>query len=323
MLVLLLSSSLTADGEMRGAIPHGGSKPIRLLPTLEYLNGTQIVWQMPAATKAVLFIAHGCYCRATFFWDRHPDCEECIGLPEERVLILDALAKHYAVLAISSKGHCWSEVGDAAKVRSTLEYFIRQRSLQGLPVVALGASSGGYFISTFALQFKFVALVVMIAEGAIKEKDIDRTYPPTLFVHMLKDAKRAYLVQKAMELLSSKGVLTAEVKCPEIPLTPHFFSERIPDFDQKLSESIYTLLRENGFVDQSGFLKENSRAMNWQMSVKKRGVLPEDRSGKLKWEHHIQEELNLAYGYHEMTSLQSDIIFEWFDLHVSKFNASR
>ena len=33
--------------------------------------------------------------------------------------------------------------------------------------------------------------------------------------------------------------------------------------------------------------------------------------------HHIQEELNLAFAYHEMTSLQSEQIFNWFESHMT------
>ncbi|KAJ7535614.1 hypothetical protein O6H91_12G040300 [Diphasiastrum complanatum] len=107
MMVLLLSSSLTADGEIRGGHSswwvQANSAPSHLGIHERHTNCVADV----CSNQSYVFIAHGCYCRATFFWDRHADCEECIGLPEERVLILYALAKYYyGVLAISSKGHC-------------------------------------------------------------------------------------------------------------------------------------------------------------------------------------------------------------------------
>jgi hypothetical protein len=36
-----------------------------------------------------------------------------------------------------------------------------------------------------------------------------------------------------------------------------------------------------------------------------------------RWADHIQEELNLAYGYHEMTSLQADEMFNWIEEHLT------
>jgi hypothetical protein len=36
-----------------------------------------------------------------------------------------------------------------------------------------------------------------------------------------------------------------------------------------------------------------------------------------EWERHIREELNVAYAFHEFTSLPSTQIFSWFDSHMS------
>ncbi|KAJ7541592.1 hypothetical protein O6H91_10G066500 [Diphasiastrum complanatum] len=285
--------------------------------TVVNLPPIQVLFQIPADSKAVLFIAPGCSGRASYFWDNLPHCADCKGLPEERALLLSALARHYAVIAISSEGQCSSPKLYSERVNFILADWIPSRGLEGLPVAALGVSSGGYFVSSLALQFPFQALVIMISEGNLKSIESSQIYPPTLFVHMPKDEERSLVVTKAMDLLRSKGLQTNAIECHEIPLYPLFFSERIPGLDDETSEKIYAVFRDNGWLDEQGYLKRDGRTINWQMAVKKRQVLPSGEAGKVKWEDHIQEELNLAYAYHEISSVPSEAILDWLDLKTS------
>lgn len=280
---------------------------------LDYVQETQVVWQIPSSPKAILFIAHGCHGRATFFWDKSPNCAECVGLPEERQIVMHALTKGYAVVAISSTRECWSLATDKGKVLAILFSWIRERGLERLPVVALGASSGGYFVSALAIEYKFNSIVVMISEGIFQTMQVEGHYPPTLFVHMVKDKRRTALIKDAMYLLKSKGVDTAEVKCYHLPVTPQLFT-KIPGLDVKTSERIYHALKDSGILDKENFMTADGRSMNWRVPLKGKHVMLE---GYYKlWDMHMQELLNLAYGYHEMTSLQSNEIFEWLDAHL-------
>ncbi|KAL7087254.1 hypothetical protein ACP275_13G056000 [Erythranthe tilingii] len=81
---------------------------VQLDPTVELRNGTDLIWQIPNLPKAVLFLAHGCNGRALNFWDKSCNCPNCIGLPEERLIVLNALARNFVVIAVSSKRVCWS-----------------------------------------------------------------------------------------------------------------------------------------------------------------------------------------------------------------------
>ncbi|KAF3443494.1 hypothetical protein FNV43_RR13177 [Rhamnella rubrinervis] len=81
---------------------------VQMHPTVEFRNGTNIIWQIPDSPNAVLFLAHGCNGQAFNFWDRSPHCPKCVGLPEERLIVLHALAQNFAVLTISSAGRCWT-----------------------------------------------------------------------------------------------------------------------------------------------------------------------------------------------------------------------
>ncbi|CAM6094393.1 unnamed protein product [Calypogeia fissa] len=287
-----------------------------LIPKYENVDGTEYVWQIPTAPKpkAVLFLAHGCQCRSTFFWDRHPQCLNCTGMPEERTLVLDALARGYSVIAVSSTGQCWSSQVDTKKVLKVLRNWVSDLGLVGLPVFGLGASSGGYFISVLAMHFKFQSLIIEISSGRFEAMDFDSTYPPTLFVHMPRDKGLAERISEARDLLSEKGVHNDELLCSPLEITDHFFSERIPDVSRELSEKIVASLHQYGILvpaHKGLYMKADGRQSGWKTALRKESVLSDDDF--VKWERHLQEEMNLAYAYHEFTSLPSQYIFDWFD----------
>ncbi|KAJ0971447.1 hypothetical protein J5N97_019406 [Dioscorea zingiberensis] len=282
-------------------------------PTVEFINGTDLTWQVPESPKAVIFIAHGCNGRAANFWDRSPECPNCVGLPEERLIVLQALVRKFAVLTVSSLGRCWSLRKEKDSVRWIIKWWIAKHGLEKLPVVALGASSGGYFVSALAAEMKFNSIVLMIAEGVFDRMPVSEEYPPTLFVHMPKDRDRMNLIGRYMKDLREKGVQVSEVRCLEFPLTPSLLSDRIPGLDESLSVKLFELFREKGFINETGYMRNDGRATHWKQALNER----DSSMRKFKLLDHIQEELNLAFGYHEMTSLQSDDIFNWFESHMT------
>lgn len=296
-------------------------------PTLEVFNDTEYVYQIPAKPRAVLFLAHGCSCKATFFFDKHPKCETCIGAPEERALVIRALQSSYAVIAISSRDVCWSTKADGLRTKLVLEEWMDRFDLVDLPLVGLGASSGGYFVSAFAKSFlKFDAVVLMIAEGRFQSIPTDTVYPPVLFVHMPKDEIRAQRIGRIIPLLRKADIEADEIQCRELKITDKFFSKRIPYVDVETSGKLKQLLVRSGFVDKKLFLKMDGRdmdiddALNGKENVELVATLSsQDRN----WKHHVREELNVAYAYHEFTSIPSRKIIAWIESHVTMpFNAT-
>lgn len=287
---------------------------VELDPTVEYRNGTDLIWQIPESPKGVLFLAHGCNGRASNFWDKSPKCPKCVGLPEERLITLHALARKFAVLAVSSAGRCWSFGEERVIVKDIIEWWLAKQRLTKLPLVALGASSGGYFVSVLATDLRFSSITIMIAEGMFGKIDITSSYPPTLFVHMPKDEARKHRIDKYLRDLKAKGVAVEEIKCMEFPLAPSYFADRIPGIDSAISMELFNLFMDKGFIDKNGYMMNDGRAIQWKGALQKRSniILP-DKSLL----NHIQEEMNLAFAFHEMTSLQAPQIFEWFERHMS------
>lgn len=286
---------------------------VQFYPNVDSRNGTDVIWQIPDSPKAILFVAHGCNGRAGNFWDKSPDCTNCVGLPEERLIVLHALARKFAVLTISSFGRCWSFGKERLIVKEIIKWWIEKNNLEKLPLVALGASSGGYFVSVLATELSFHSITLMIAAGMFDQIDVSEDYPPTLFVHMPKDQYREKKIYENMETLKKKGINVAEIKCLEFPLSPTFLSDRLPGLGHNISTNLFELFQEKGFIDENGYMKNDGRATRWKKAVKERKTLLFDKF----WIGHIQEELNLAFAYHEMTSLQSEQIFRWFEYHMS------
>lgn len=295
-----------------------GSKlivPIHKLnqPVMEMIRGKEVLSQIPDSPKAILFIAHGCSGRALNFWDKSDQCPECVGLPEERQIVIEAVMRNFAVVVVSSDGRCWSFGEERSVVKDVIIDWVYKYKLGRLPLHGLGASSGGYFVSALANDLNFSSIVLMIAEGLFGQMEISNKYPPTLFVHMPKDTIRNKKIKKYLQVMRSKGIDAAEVECLEFPLSPIFLSERVVGLDVNLSSKLYTLLRNKGFIDANGYMKNDGRAIRWKEALQGSNV--EFTDNLLLG--HIKEELNLAYAYHEMTSLQSEDIFKWFESHTS------
>ncbi|CAN8279981.1 unnamed protein product [Cochlearia groenlandica] len=280
-------------------------------PTVENQNGTNLIWNIPKSPKAVLFIAHGCQRKAYDFWERSLHCQECTGLPEELRLVRFALARGFAVLTVSSVGKCWSLGKERKVVEDVISSWAKKHELDKLPLVALGASSGGYFVSALAKDMRFSSIVVMIAEGVFDQISIGKSYPPTLFVHMPKDVYRQQKIREFLEGLKTEGVDAAEIECFDLPLSSSFLSDRIHGLGLDVSAKVFKLFQDKGFVDEKGFMKRDGRRTPWKQGLSEYGISLEQ-----SFVTPVEEELNLAYAYHEMTSVESEQIFNWFESHM-------
>ncbi|XP_074309309.1 uncharacterized protein LOC141643872 isoform X2 [Silene latifolia] len=322
LIVALALLIITLDGpgntvieeSIRNNGTQGLESSVLPLPTMEFINGREIIWQIPTNPIAVLFIAHGCGGTSLNFWDQGSTCPKCVGFPEENRIVQFALAQNFGVLTITSSDNCWSSENERLRVGEIIKWWIRKNSLVNVPLFGLGASAGGYFLSRLATEVRFRAIVLMISSGLFDRMNIPHDYPPTLFVHMPKDIMRAERVERHIELLRKKGIETKEIKCMEFPLTASWLVDRVSGLDKPTSTKLLKLFQDKTFIDEQGFMREDGRTTPWKQALKQSNILLPFGS---KLMNDIQEELNLAYGYHEMTSLQSDQIFEWLKSHIS------
>jgi hypothetical protein len=321
--LLLLATALLLPRATPPAATHLAALDagVRLDARVEQHSGNEVLWQLPPAQKprAVLFAAPGCTIRATDFFDASPGCPRCTGLPEERRFVRAALARGYAVVVVSSRAKCWSlddegEGSELAAAASIIKWWTEEKHAQlaGLPLVGIGASSGGYFVSALAARVKFSSVVVMIAEGVYGTMGVPAGYPPALFVQMPKDAETARNLAASIGILKAKHVEVREVKCDHFAVSSELLAERVPRLTRTVADALVDLLRRKGFVDEKGFLKNDGRRTPWKKAAEEARVLPEE----FKLARHVTEELNLAYAFHEFTSLKNGEIFEWFESHM-------
>ncbi|CAI7881777.1 unnamed protein product [Closterium sp. NIES-54] len=341
-----------------------------LVPVYETMHGREVVWQVPRGDlplAGVVFFAHGCTHRATHFWPPHRACPSCLGLPEDMALVQHALKRRLAVIAVSSLSTCWDTSFpperslDIPPVVQVLTTWRQQHHLRTLPLFALGASSGGYFISLLAHSIDLQALAIIISSGVKKAFDSPlpsgRQFPPTLFVHMPKDEQRAEAVERAVEILRSKGSEAGQIPCLEKRLGPSFLSDRIPNLTLAASERIFQALKQGGVVGEDGRMVRDGRRSGWIAVLQKEGVMEElergskysragegtggegggegdeeeegagggeesgesgggeggggEGGGSEAMEGAIEEELNVAFAFHEMTSEHGHSMMDW------------
>ncbi|XP_048562109.1 uncharacterized protein LOC125542929 [Triticum urartu] len=297
---------------------------VRLDPRVARRSGNEVLWQLPPGPpRAAVFVAPGCTIRATDFFDASPGCPRCAGLPEERRFTREALRRGYAVLAVSSRAECWSldaasasgDGSELAAVGSVIEWWVKEQhpELGGLPLVGIGASSGGYFVSALAARVRFNSVAIVIAEGVFAAmEEIPPGYPPALFVHMPRDADRAQMVAASIDKLKSKHVDVREIQCDAFAVSAEFLAARIPGLTPTVADGLVDVLRHKSFLDEKGFLKNDGRSTPWKEAAEEAKILPEG----FRLERHVTEELNIAYAYHEFTSLENEEIFKWFDSHM-------
>jgi len=281
----------------------------RKVPRGEYL------YEFPAGTpRGIVFVAHGCSHSATDWFPPSPHCPQCLGLPEERSLVRAVLEHRFIALSISSQNRmnrCWRAPSDSDPVRQILVDFKKEHHIESLPVYAFGASSGGSFVGSMAIDAEIVSavnlkgVVVQISTiGLDPDKVADALAVPVLFVPMTRDLRTLHIVQRQIEFLkkSDPGSLSAICQVGPIPIDPLFFHHRIGGkLTAEISQKIYGALKQNGYLDAEGLVVEDPRRSSWRDIVAQSAGL-QTFDGLKADESAISEEMNVAFSMHELTS---------------------
>lgn len=253
------------------------------VPRIQRIADRDVYWELPAAAPtAVLLFAHGCAHAGSDMWPAHPEtCPHCLGLPEEQRIREMALQRGYAVVAVSS-GHatskgkgCWSardegSSDDLHAVAEAVQTLIHQEPmLRDLPIYALGASSGGGFVLMLpqTMQLAGICAQIMGVPPEALQPQLQQ-HPPTVFMHMPRDARMAAAVQQDIAVLQGSGVPVEEVQVAPRAVTPQFLqlhsSGAIP---RDMAVGIVDALRSGGLIDASGLLVEDPRRTEWKAAV--------------------------------------------------------
>ena len=272
------------------------------------------VWAAPLVSSGkpkLLLLFHGCNHGADSFY----------RFGEHRAFMSTALSGGWTVLALSSAdrtgSRCWdsrdlSENVDLARVHAAITIFIEAHNLKGAMISAMGASSGGHFVTLMAqarqLPLNAIALYVSPGNRRIL-REVDADWPPTVFVHMPRDTGAATIIRRNVEILQIKGVPATAVECAERPVTTQTFVRLLAVTDEVAQHAINVLV-ESGVVAQDGTVMVDGRQGRrvWQRSLEGQSALAQELYPLTR---EISEILNSHYAMHEMTSYHAAAVVAW------------
>ncbi|CAM6128271.1 unnamed protein product [Calypogeia fissa] len=285
-------------------------------PTYEMLYGHDVVWQIPPEPKAVLYMAHGRAMEAMQFFDPGSNCEQCYGMPEPRVAVLESLQRQYAVISVTGFEEDWQVLSTIVKE------WMAHHSLDRLPVVAWGHSQGTATIMALTQGLSIRAIVFMCGLG-IFDVATPRTFPPTFFAYMPRDAlvprlNYTHMIEGRMAELKAQGVQVSNSQCWPKPISPLSFTQRIRCMSEEKSQMIYAAMEAAGWLDSRGYLMKDPYSENLESVLVEANALPycAVMSGDICLMAHVKMQLNTAYGAHSFTNDANDLIFRWLDSHT-------
>ena len=86
-------------------------------------GGVEAIWDVPPDAKGTVLALHGCSHDARDWFPMDTSaCSMCRGLAQELQITNAALDAGYALLAVSSMGHCWSQE-DVPRLASALDTY--------------------------------------------------------------------------------------------------------------------------------------------------------------------------------------------------------
>ena len=240
---------------------------------------------------------------------------------------------------------------DVEMVVAGLKAFLEREYGSAGPYPALftmGASSGGVFTSIVSRALPVMAQVVIIAPGseaallmvsqrstsaalssapasivpgALSSLSTLYPVPPTLFLYMTRDVHWASTARftSLMSRMRAKGRelgfrLSREesivsVPLDPVPLSPSFLHDRIDGVSAEDSARFFDAALKEDFVSKAGALQQDPRE-----SGAARYLV--ERMGGAEWKARhavVEEELNVLWGQHEMTSDKMDDVVRWME----------
>ena len=309
----------------------------------------EVVWQSPGrgVPTGVLLLSHGCSHSATDWWPPSSSCPRCTGLPEETRIVAAALQRGMLAIAVSSVDRdtmCWHVAHDAPRVLDALEAVLAGANISdAVPRFAMGASSGGAFsalLPTYTQPphppWRAVAVQIMgvppdmlsMAPTTSSSSDGNAStpapYPPSLWVHMPRDAALGELVSSDLAALHAANVTAEEVQVHPLPVTPRFLTQRIGGLTNETAAAVHVALVGADLLDGAGFLRQDPRRSAWREALAAAGVLDANstlagRDTLAPDESALAEVLNLAYAVHEIcgTPEVTDRMLDFFSESVT------
>lgn len=236
--------------------------------------------------RGIVLLLHACTHNALKFFSPSPACPDCVGLAEELRITRLVQEQGYlplAVTSLDSTSGCWSD-RDIPRLQQVLE--IIQKELNSfddsvhLPIIAIGASSGGYMAAKVAADgVAHAALVMVMGLHQKLQHELLHRKPPLYLAPMPRDRKTLqrnrenysvlmasnYTTQQSKDMKPTPHILLDEMSCVPLPVTKEYLIERVPGMSEEYANQIVSALQGAGYLgkDNAMWVKDPT-ASDWR-----------------------------------------------------------
>ncbi|KAL0486727.1 1 TM domain-containing transmembrane protein [Acrasis kona] len=323
---------------------------IEITPIIENMERVQISWQRTKkAEKGLVILLHGCSHDGTH-WFSLPEERRIVRVLLHHGLSVIAFTSQDTNSGCWDGSSIGQSNRDIQRVTPTLqkfcereysEYYTQETLSMCPPLFSIGASSGGSFSSILSRALPIVANIVQISTGDYKAlltepkslkpqrvssfdpkilESEENIYPvpPTAFLYMVNDHNWAsesvigHVVQKIIASANKLGpnlhrqnaVIMFEAAM--LPITKMWLKDRVDNVSKETSEQFYHECVTEGFIDGDGLLKEDPRSSTASRVLLRNAIYEKEISRGA-----LEEQLNVAYAHHELTSEHIYQITTW------------
>ena len=226
--------------------------------------------------KGILILFHSCKRSGSAFFH----------LPEERVIVYEALQRGWAVIAPTSKDResgCWTQV-DLATIDSDIDSWAKEYVVglhdddddddtddvkntdekYTIPRIGLGDSSGASFMFFVYKSLKLKSMAIYNSPQTFHLDDIEKNLViPTAFVTMTADDNLSTQISINYDKIQSIGVPTQLYTVSPHPFTSGVCIARFPELEQNDCDKIFdTIQRDFSFLLDRHYFVVNSNINN-------------------------------------------------------------
>ena len=317
-------------GDIEVKIDHIVTLPLR--PKRTRIQGLDHFYMLPPTNttsdgkpKGLLLHLHSC--KESGF--------EFFTLPEHRIVAYDAIQKGLAVLSPTSydrQSGCYTSEDANGLLKKVVGQFVRRNRLQSLPIVGLGHSSGGTFLSFLRKTLELQSMAVYNSPedyGDMQSKN--DTLIPTVYLSMSMDESISNRMNANMKRLQDKNITSYLYRVSPKPFTQKLCAARLPESNNGFCKHMSTTIGKD-LLDADGYVLEGDVASKqWQrffegLELTEEGFCPIDETDSLmyygnkkssSWAKEcsmrvvLEQEIKACFGYHAMTAQYHDEILNF------------
>eukprot|EP00980_Cylindrotheca_fusiformis_P000721 scaffold168_cov124-Cylindrotheca_fusiformis.AAC.21 len=192
-----------------------------LIPKVERIRDIDHYYLLPhkagGRPKGILLLFHSCRRSGASFFI----------LPEERIVVSDALERGLAVFAPTSRDRvsgCWTEK-DLPAIEGLLGEWTARQELDALPKMGLGDSSGASYLFFVYKSLKLKSMAVYNSPQLFHPDDMEkgRAIPTALVTMTADETLSSQMISNYDELKSRNVVVPSQL----YKVTPHPFTVRV------------------------------------------------------------------------------------------------